>query len=1128
MRSPWARRLTGLCAAVLFLGGCAALAPERVDVEAVVDEAAALLEAGDPAGALARYDAALERRPEDPVLLGERALVALELGRTDAARDGLRSASAAAARAGDPDAAARYGDLLILILSGAPAWVDERLAAIEVLAEDEAAFEALEYLEALRADLYALAEEGDLDGAVETGEAMVALTEDAFGPLHRLSIDAAIELGNVYFSAGDPIGAETVLMFALEQSGEAVGPDHPLTLDVLLNLADLYEAEGRFEDALAMAADAAAGAERVFGPDAPRTVDLRLGEARRLELLGEYEAGAVLLEATCARAREALGEFHVRTADCLQQYGVLLSRGGDVEGARDVLADVVRIRSGVLGPEAPETLSTRLDMAALLRQAGEFESALAELDAVDGALTGPDGDALLASLAETRARVLFDLGRTAEAEENVLFAYELRTMELGPDDPLTLDALNLLGGVRFRAGDLPGAENAWRAVHEAYLARYGARSLNSIAAAANLGLVYETQGLYDAAEPLLRDAVELSTELLGTGHPQTLTSMNNLALLHESQGQFDRAEPLYLLPIEVLSSTLGEAHPRTIGVLNNLAYLYMLEENLQAAREAFERVLAGFEAALGSEHQDTLKALNNLGRVQRRLGDLATAEATISRALDARRRTLGPRHIDTLRSMRDLGVVHLDQGRLDEAETLLRETLDLDERVLGPQHPYTFEALNSLAEVLEAQQRRDDAFELRRTGFERRSEFLDRMLWVTSDNAREGYVRLHRPELDAYLSLLPEMPAATGGREALEVSLQRKGLLLQISSQIQQISALGLDPELASLAEELVLAREALAARTLAGPESSDPDAHLEAIRTLEARVEALQGELGRASIRYRESVAGITAQDLYDALPDDSSLVDYLAFTRADGTRGMLAGILHRDGAGDPFIDLVLYDDLDEVEAIVREYRGIIQDEGASDDEVEEIGNIAWRTIWEPITPYLSDAGPVYLVPDGVLNILPWDALVDADFRYLIETTDLRILSSPRELLPSRIPPAGGDFVVLAGPDYDTEEVAGAEVLAEVRGRRAARRGAGAPALVDEGASPGEAIAAAGTRGSRAGRFEAMRGISFEDLDSRSAVALASLRAASSGLRGLNFAPLPGAEREGELISEQVASGGG
>ena len=1120
-----------LGAVLLLLVACAAPgpSPEGESAETLRAAAEGLLEIGDLAGALEQYDAAVAVARTDPFLRADRAALHYELGNSEAALDDLRAAAEFSATSGDASSAALFGQQIAELLDLPPAWIQERAGEIEVLVETDETFEVLDFIDAMRAELYASAEVGDMAAAVEIAEGILQTTEDSFGPLHRLSLDAAVELGNVYFAAGDPVGAETVLMLALERATEALGAEHTYSVDVLTNLAEVYEAEGRYEDALAMTLEAVMTAESIFPPGAPALLELHFTEARYFEALGEYESAALDLEGTCERARFALGTWHALSAECLQQYGVLLARGGDLPGALDVLGEVVTIRAGVLGDTAQPTLSTGIDLAMLQRQVGDFDAALSSLDAVEAGLVNQDSDALFALLLESRARVFFDLGRTDDAQENAGLAYELRVAELGADHPLSLDALNLIGGVRFRAGDLVGAESAWMAVYDGYLALYGERSLNTITASANLGLALESQGLYDQAEPMLRGAVELSTDLLGTGHPQTLASMNNLALLHESQGQFDRAEPLYLLPIEVLTSTLGEAHPRTISVVNNLAYLYMLEDRLAEARGSFEQAYAGFVEAVGAEHQDTLKSLNNLGRVQRRLGELDAAEATISEALAARRRALGPNHIDTLRSMRDLGVVYLDQGRLDEAETLLRETLDLDEKVLGPQHPYTFEALNSLGDVLHKQERLDDAFELRRTGFERRSDFLDRMLWVTNDNAREGYVRLHRPELDAYLSLLPEMPSTIGGREALEVSIQRKGLLLQISSQIQQISNLGLDPELAQLSEGLTIAREELAARTLAGPEGGDPEAHLEAIRQLETRVEGLQSELGRASIRYREAIAGITAQDLYDALPNESSLVDYLAYTDADGNRGLLAGVLYRDAAGDPAIDLVIYEDLDEIEAIVQEYREIIQDEGAGDDEVEEIGNIAWEMIWEPVTPLLPADGPVFLVPDGVLNILPWDALVDADYEYLIRTTDLRILSSARELLPSSIPPATGDFMVLAGPDYDTEEVAGVQVLAEARGRRAARRSATQSTEVAVATPDAETAApASGTRGSRAGRFEAMRGISLEDLDSRSAVALASLRAASSGLRGLSFSPLPGAELEGNLISEQVASGGG
>ncbi len=125
-------------------------------------------------------------------------------------------------------------------------------------------------------------------------------------------------------------------------------------------------------------------------------------------------------------------------------------------------------------------------------------------------------------------------------------------------------------------------------------------------------------------------------------------------------------------------------------------------------------------------------------------------------------------------------------------------------------------------------------------------------------------------------------------------------------------------------------------------------------------------------------------------------------------------------------------------------------------------------------------------------------------------------------------MPRAEGKYVVMAGPEYETEAVAGEETLARARARRAARRSlyrdeqAGGSGGGAQGA-PDELEALAGTRGTRGSRLAAMRGISLADVESRSTAILASLRAASVGLRGLKFSPLPGAELEGRLVSSQV-----
>ena len=61
----------------------------------------------------------------------------------------------------------------------------------------------------------------------------------------------------------------------------------------------------------------------------------------------------------------------------------------------------------------------------------------------------------------------------------------------------------------------------------------------------DLAALYVSQGRYDEAEPLYREALQLSREVLGERHPDTLGIMNNLAALYQSQGRYGEAEPLY-------------------------------------------------------------------------------------------------------------------------------------------------------------------------------------------------------------------------------------------------------------------------------------------------------------------------------------------------------------------------------------------------------------------------------------------------------------------------------------------------------------------------------------------------------------------------------------------------------
>ena len=89
----------------------------------------------------------------------------------------------------------------------------------------------------------------------------------------------------------------------------------------------------------------------------------------------------------------------------------------------------------------------------------------------------------------------------------------------------------------------------------------------------NLAELYNTQGKYDLAEPLLKRALAITEKALGSDHPDTAMSLSNLAMLYATQGKYDLAEPLLKRAIAILDQAFNASHPDTILYRKNLAQI---------------------------------------------------------------------------------------------------------------------------------------------------------------------------------------------------------------------------------------------------------------------------------------------------------------------------------------------------------------------------------------------------------------------------------------------------------------------------------------------------------------------------------------------------------------------------
>jgi len=239
-----------------------------------------------------------------------------------------------------------------------------------------------------------------------------------------------------------------------------------------------------------------------------------------------------------------------------------------------------------------------------------------------------------------------------------------------------------------------------------------------------LSEIYDEMGLYDAAEPLAREALENRESVLGPDHLDVTVCLEGLAGIWQKQGKLAEAEALAKRSLEIREKALGPNHPDVATSLKTLATIWWKQGRLTEAEPLFERSLRIRERELRSDHPDVAASLNNLATLYADRGKLAEAEPLYRRSLEIQERSLGPDHPDVAASLNNLATVCIDGGRLGEAEPLLLRSLEIRQRALGPDHPDVAMTLNNIADLYKEEGRLAEAEPL----FERSLEIKEKAL----------------------------------------------------------------------------------------------------------------------------------------------------------------------------------------------------------------------------------------------------------------------------------------------------------------------------------------------------------------------------------------------------------------
>lgn len=220
----------------------------------------------------------------------------------------------------------------------------------------------------------------------------------------------------------------------------------------------------------------------------------------------------------------------------------------------------------------------------------------------------------------------------------------------------------------------------------------------------NLVVQYASQGRYEVAVPLCRQALEDLEKTSGHDHPDVATMLNILALVYRNQNRFKEAANLLNDALAIREKTLGKDHPAVAATLNNLAVLHAKRNKFKEAEPLCQRALEIREKVLGKDHPDVAKQLNNLALLCQNQGKYQEVEQYYKRAIEIYSKKLGPDDPNVAKTKNNLASAYLKQGKYKDAEQLYREVLTAASEKDKPDDPasMTSPSMNSISNLTAA------------------------------------------------------------------------------------------------------------------------------------------------------------------------------------------------------------------------------------------------------------------------------------------------------------------------------------------------------------------------------------------------------------------------------------------
>lgn len=290
----------------------------------------------------------------------------------------------------------------------------------------------------------------------------------------------------------------------------------------------------------------------------------------------------------------------------------------------------------------------------------------------------------------------------------------------------------------YGAGEYKKALILGKNILQKYMENDDANTMEYASDMHNLGVIFDTMGMYPKAVEYYKKAAVLKRECSGESLSYADT-VNNLAIAYNNMGEGEKARRFHGEVLKIREAKLGKDHPDTIYSLFHLGNteedLQQYEKAVEYHQQALERArrstdfskedMADIFASLGSAYDgggnyrrsisSYEKALDfmekagveesfccmiwtlSLAEVCEKAGWNELAVEYCEKAVRMRRKMMQDSHLDYINSLNSLGILCCKAGMFEKSLQCHEEVLKLVREVLGGDHLFYADTLNNMS-----------------------------------------------------------------------------------------------------------------------------------------------------------------------------------------------------------------------------------------------------------------------------------------------------------------------------------------------------------------------------------------------------------------------------------------------